>query len=71
MADASHRAATLFTRAMMIMAAITLMNMVLGLVLIANPRYFIVGILAWVISLMVWFEIACRALLQRGERPWR
>ncbi len=66
----TQKAAALYTRAMFVMAAITLANLALGALLVTNPQYFFAGITAWAISLMVWFEIACRVLLDKGERPW-
>ena len=60
----------LFTRALLVLAVITAFNVALGAMIVAYPATFLPAILAWAISGMVWFDLACRTLLTKGERPW-
>lgn len=60
----------LFTRALLVLAVITVFNVALGAVIVVYPATFLPAILAWAISGMVWFDLACRTLLDKGERPW-
>ncbi len=70
MTDKEQRAASLYTRALLIMAGVTIANLGLGVMIMSQPRMFMVGMIAWLVSFVVWFEVACRTLLDKGERPW-
>ena len=60
----------LFTRAVLILAVITAFNVGLGALIVTYPATFMPAVLAWAISGLVWFDLACRYLLEDGERPW-
>ena len=61
------------TIALIIMGLITITNLVLGATLVATvetPEHFIIGIIAWLATFLVWGDIAIRILMP-GELPWR